>query len=102
MARGRVSLREAVVLISVSYGTGLKLRESGALRTIRVGSMWMVSLDEIERFNKFGNYVPPTPEQLATEKEEKAEEARKREDERRGPSNVPSYLQHLVKGSSHE
>ena len=60
IAKGMVSLREAAPMLGISYMTARKLASSGKLRTLEVGQQRRVTIEEVERFIREGNYVEPT------------------------------------------
>lgn len=74
VARGHISLKQASPMLGISYGTAVKLAAKGAIRVIKVGGVTKVTIDEIERFLAYGNYVlsdqnlpePPPPEEIGT------------------------------------
>ncbi len=86
IAKGHCSLREATKLIGVSYPTICKLRDANHLRTIKVGGIYKVTVDEIERFLTEGNYVAPPP--TAPEGEGPTKELK---------TGIPAYLQNIDK-----
>lgn len=61
--RTALSVREAASRIGVHYVTCLKLLNNGHLRGVKKGGNWHISEEEIERFNKEGNYQPPKEEE---------------------------------------
>lgn len=99
LGRGRVSLREAAVLIGVSYVTATKLRNEGKIRSIRVGGQWQITTEEIDRFNREGNYDPTkkAPESSSTPVEEPQVEVQPTQTLDEPESNIPPYLRHLIK-----
>jgi excisionase family DNA binding protein len=54
--RRELTLHEAAERIGKHYITTLKLARSGKLRAIKKGGQWYVTEEEVERFNREGNY----------------------------------------------
>lgn len=64
--RGGLSLRKFVQYlqqyhphVSFSYPTMLKMIKEGKIEVIRVGGQYRVTLDEAQRYIKYGNKPPP-------------------------------------------
>lgn len=54
-SRGWLSLSQFGKLIGVTYPTVFKMRKEGKVIATRVGGVWRVYTDEIQRFQKHGN-----------------------------------------------
>lgn len=52
-----LSVQEVASLIGKHYVTTLKLIHTGKIRAVRKGGQWYVTEEEVERFNREGNYV---------------------------------------------
>lgn len=50
-------LRDNFPTMSISYPTALKLVKAGAIRSIRVGGVYKINMEEVKRFASQGNYV---------------------------------------------
>lgn len=57
MSRQWVSLAQLADIIDVSYHTILRMKRKGEIRAIKVGGMYRVYEDELERFLIQGNYI---------------------------------------------
>lgn len=53
--RGWISLRQFAQIIEVSYPTVLAMQKRGEISTVKVGGLWRVYTDEVQRFLAFGN-----------------------------------------------
>lgn len=51
-----LTVREAAVQINKHYVTTLNLIYKGYLRAVKKGGTWYVTTQEVERFNREGNY----------------------------------------------
>lgn len=51
-----VTLRQASAILDYSYPTLHKYRKNGWIRAIKKGGRWMVTISELKRFHKEGNY----------------------------------------------
>lgn len=67
--RRELTLQEAARRIEKHYITTLKLARSGKLRAYKKGGQWYVPEEEVERFNREGNY-PGSDIRLPNEKED--------------------------------
>jgi hypothetical protein len=63
VSKGWCSLRQATLLLDLSYPSVLKYAELKYIDTLPVGEDRRIYLDEILRFRKFGN-LPTDPEEL--------------------------------------
>lgn len=55
-----LTLQETASRIGKHYITTMKLIHKGYLRAIRRGGQWYIREEEVERFLREGNYVPPS------------------------------------------
>lgn len=62
--KSELTISEAAEAIGKHYITTLRLAHQGYLRAIKKGGAWYVKREEIERFNREGNYIPPDDEEV--------------------------------------